>query len=300
MTIFLMILVMLALNGTAVLLMLLYYRHSQSSLLSINACKKLTSSGVVAFFADTIGMGSFAVNIFLAKTLSTFKDDELPAMTNLAQVIPGVIEALFFMTWFQVDLVTLLTLVLATCLGGVIGGFTMTRLNKQPLSVAMICAFSVIIVLLLLAQFDCLPMDGSLQALRGNKLLIGFIGLVIAGSLTAAGVGLFVMVQAVLFMLNMSPVVAFPIMTIAGAMQQPMTAMIFLKQPNLPMTKILWLSMSGCIGVILGLGVVSHLNIVWLRWMLLAIVVYNLIAVSRTFFASRKLQIAPGQLSDLT
>lgn len=279
---------MIALNSLAIFMMLKYYLNSKSAGFSWSSCKKLTGSGVVAFFADTIGMGSFAVNIFLAKTLSTFEDAELPAMTNLAQVIPGAIEALFFVTVFQVDLITLLTLVAATCIGGVIGGYTMTRLNKRPLCIAMMAAFIVIIVLLLLAQLNFLPMDGSLQALRGGKLFLGFIGLMIAGSLTAAGVGLFVMVQAVLFMLNMSPIVAFPIMTIAGAMQQPLTAMIFLKQPDLPIAKIFWLSISGCIGVILGLGVVSHLNTEWLRWLLLAIVGYNLVAVSRTFVDSRR------------
>jgi uncharacterized membrane protein YfcA len=279
---------MLIFNGLAIFMMLNYHRQAKSTGLSWSELKKLTVSGIIAFFADTIGMGSFAVNIFLAKTLNTFEDAEFPAMTNLAQVIPGLIEALFFLTLFQVDMLTLLTLVLATCIGGVLGGLTMTRLNKQPLCIAMMAAFMVIIVLLLLAQFDCLPMDGSLTTLRGLKLFFGFVGLVIAGSLTAAGVGLFVMVQAVLFMLNMSPIVAFPIMTIAGAMQQPLTAMIFLKQPNLPMAKIGWLSLVGCLGVFLGLGVVSHLNTAWLRWLLLIIVSYNFVAVSRTVFDRRK------------
>ena len=284
---------MLALSGLAAVMMLKYYLNSKSPGFSWSTCKTLFCSGVVAFFADTIGMGSFAVNIFLAKTLSTFEDSELPAMTNLAQVIPGVIEALFFITIFKVDMITLITLVSATCLGGIIGGYTMTRLNIRPLCFAMMSAFSIIIILLLLAQFNYLPMDGSLEALRGSKLLLGSLGLVIAGSLTAAGVGLFVMVQSVLFMLNMSPIVAFPIMTIAGAMQQPLTAMIFLKKPGLPMAKILWLSISGCIGVLIGLSVVSHLNTEWLRWLLLAIVGYNLLAVSRTWIASRKQNETP-------
>jgi len=298
MTLFAIILIMLALNGLAICMMIKYYLNSNSPGFSWSVCKKLAGSGVAAFFADTIGMGSFAVNIFLAKTLSTFDDAELPAMTNLAQVIPGVIEAFFFMTWFQVDAITLLTLVGATCIGGILGGLTVTRLNKRILCLAMVSAFSIILFLLLLAQLNCLPMDGSLDYLRGSRLMLGFIGLVIAGALTAAGVGLFVMVQAVLFMLNMSPVIAFPIMTIAGAMQQPLTAMIFLKQENLPLSKILWLSLSGIIGVILGLSVVSNLNTEWLRWLLLAIVSYNLITVSRTFIQTKKPELKQNQFTD--
>ena len=56
---------------------------------------------------------------------------------------------------------------------------------------------------------------GDVIALRGIKLVIGFI-VMLCGMLTCAGVGLFVMVQSVLFVLNMSPMVAFPIMMTAG------------------------------------------------------------------------------------
>lgn len=64
------------------------------SLSTMDYCK-LLGSGVVAFISDTLGMGSFAVNIALAELLGTFHDEELPAMNNGAQVIPGVIESIF-------------------------------------------------------------------------------------------------------------------------------------------------------------------------------------------------------------
>ena len=70
---------------------------------------KLMGSGVIAFVADTLGVGSFAVNVALAKLLGTFRDDELPAVNNGAQVIPGTIESLFFMQLVDVDLTTLIT-----------------------------------------------------------------------------------------------------------------------------------------------------------------------------------------------
>ena len=66
------------------------------SLSTLDYCK-LIGSGVVAFISDALGMGSFAVNIALAELLGTFHDEELPAMNNGAQVIPGVFESIFFM-----------------------------------------------------------------------------------------------------------------------------------------------------------------------------------------------------------
>ncbi len=68
---------------------------------------------------------------------------------------------------------------------------------------------------------------GHIDSITGFPLIIGFLGVMICGALTSVGIGLFVMVQSVLFLLNVSPLVAFPIMTTAGAIQQPLTTWCF-------------------------------------------------------------------------
>ncbi len=249
---------------------------------------KLTISGIIAFMADALGLGSFAVNIALAALLGTFHDEELPAMNNGAQVIPGVIESLFFMQLIDVDLTTLITLVAGTCLGGVIGGSVVSRLSKQAIRLAMMCCFTLIIGMLLCRQFHLFPIGGELMALDSWKLLVGFGGMVVCGMLTSVGIGLFVLVQAVLFLLGVSPLVAFPIMTTAGAMQQPLTTLTFLQQDKIPLKKTLIVSLAGCVGVLLVVLIFKHLTITWLHSLLILIVTYNLFAVSRTYLNSRR------------
>lgn len=244
---------------------------------------KLIFSGIVAFIADTLGVGSFAVNIALAKLTGTFHDDELPAVCNGAQVIPGALESLFFMHLVDVDLTTLVTLVAGTCLGGLLGGFVVSKLSKQAIRLAMICSFALIIVLLISHQFQLLPVGGDLTELHSWKLVICFFALVICGALTSVGVGLFVMVQGVLFVMNISPVVAFPIMTTAGAMQQPLTTLVFLQQNKIPLKKTMILSLAGCIGVMITIPIFKQLTITWLHLLLLCILIYNLLAVGHTY-----------------
>ena len=255
--------------------------------LSFMEYSKLIGSGILAFIADGLGLGSFAVNIALAKLLGTFHDEELPAMNNGAQVIPGMIESLFFMQLIDVDLTTLITLVAGTCLGGVIGGGVVSRLSKQAIRLAMICCFTLIIALLLCRQFHLFPIGGDLMALTSWKLLAGFGGMVVCGMLTSVGIGLFVLVQAVLFLLGVSPLVAFPIMTTAGAMQQPLTTLAFLQQDKIPLKKTLVLSLAGCLGVLFVVLIFKHLTITWLHSLLILIVTYNLFVVSRTWLGSR-------------
>ena len=276
------------LSFICVTVMIHQLRKQKPVYVSFSETIKLGISGIIAFIADTLGVGSFAVNVALAKLLGTFTDDELPAVNNGAQVIPGTIESLFFMQLVDVDLTTLLTLVIGTCVGGLIGGAIVSRLSKQAIRLAMMCCFVLIITLLICHQFRLMPMGGDIIALTGNKLIIGFLAMVVCGALTSVGIGLFVMVQGVLFLLNVSPMVAFPIMTTAGAMQQPLTTLVFLQQGKIPLKKTLILSIAGCIGVLITLPVFSHLTISWLHTLLLLIVIYNLIAISRTYFAVRE------------
>lgn len=291
----LIICIMLLLSVICVVLMVFRLARQPKIFISGVEYCKLILSGIIAFIADTLGIGSFAVNVALAKLLNTFPDDELPAVNNGAQVIPGTIESLFFMQIVDVDLTTLVTLVSGTCLGGLIGGTVVSRLSKQAIRLAMMCCFLLIIALLLCHQFRLLPIDGDVAELHTWKLIIGFGAMVLCGALTSVGIGLFVMVQGVLFLLNVSPLIAFPIMTTAGAMQQPLTTMVFLQQNKIPLKKTLVLSLSGCIGVLITLPLFKHLTITWLHSLLLGILIFNFIAIGRTYLKSRPhLAMAPA------
>lgn len=280
----------LLLSLLCVAVMVVKLKRQPSTPLSYVQCIKLFFSGIIAFIADTLGVGSFAVNVALAKLLGTFQDDELPAVNNGAQVIPGTIESLFFMKLVDVDLTTLVTLVAGTCVGGLLGGFVVSQLSKQAIRLSMICCFPVIIFLLISHQFSWLPVGGELTELHSWKLALGFFAMVICGALTSVGIGLFAMVQGVLFVMNISPLVAFPIMTTAGAMQQPLTTLVFLQKDKIPLKKTLILSLSGCLGVIITIPLFTSLTINGLHLFLLCILTYNFFAIGRTYLRSRPIR----------
>lgn len=284
----LIILTILCLTVYCIYSMLSKLKYQPNLILSLSDKIKLAVTGVIGFFADTIGLGSFAVNIALSKYFKTFKDEELPAMCNGVQVIPGTLESIFFIQVIKVDPVTLFTLVLGASIGGMIGGIFMSRLNPQKTRLAMICAFSSIVLLLLTQKMGLISAGGQLLALESWQLGFGFFAMICCGSLTSAGIGLFGLVQAVLFIMGVSPAVAFPIMTTAGAMQQPLTTLVFLKHNKIPLKKTLFLSVFGCIGVFIGLPIVSHLSTNWLHGLLLVIMLYNISTISLTYYRKKQ------------
>ncbi len=262
-------------------------KYQKSSTLTFLETTKLFGSGILAFIADTLGVGSFAVNTALAKIFDTAKDYEIPAINNGAQVIPGALSALFFITYVDVDILTLYTLVIGACIGGIIGGAVVSRLNKQNICLAMIICFSLIAVLLILRKLNILSVGGTDHALSSWKLILGFLGMIMSGILSSAGVGLFALVQGVLFLLDMSPIVAFPIMMVAGAMQQPLTTMMFLKQNRIPIKKTLILTTGGCIGVLIVVPIFKYITISWLHYLLLSVLIFNIVTISKAYFKDK-------------
>jgi hypothetical protein len=71
-------------------------------------------------------------------------------------------------------------------------------------------------------------------------------------------------------------------------MQQPLTTLVFLKQNKIPLKRTLILSLSGCLGVFIALPIVSHLTTNWLHMLLVGIMLYNFIAIGRTFIRAHK------------
>lgn len=251
--------------------------------LGVTETLKLIVSGIIAFAADTFGIGSFVVNVGLAKLFKTFPDQQLPALVNGVQVLPGFIISLFFVQNIHVDLITLVVLVTATTLGAIIGSLFITKLSTQTIRLIMVIGFLMIIATLVCHHIHWTPGEGETRLLRGHKLFIGFAAMFLCGALTVSGVGLFISVQAALFMLNMSAIVVFPIMAISGAIQQPLSAFVFLHKRQIPLQKAMWIMIPGCITVIALMPFMFYLVVDWLHKALLCVLVFNVITIGRNF-----------------
>ena len=92
----------------------------------------LAITGIVCFICDVIGIGSFAPQIAALRLSGFINDEQVPAIVNGAQVIPGALEAILFLKVVPVDTKTLVTCVIGACLGGLIGGHEVTISSRSP------------------------------------------------------------------------------------------------------------------------------------------------------------------------
>ena len=280
------IIILIILFTSAALLSMLARLKNQRAAL-INKLS-LATVGIIAFICDGIGIGSFAIEIALCKTFGLIEDTKLPGLVNGAQIIPGAIEATAFLTAINVDPVTLITLVSGTCLGGILGGLWVSELDTKRIELSMGIAFSLMAVVVLCNQMHWLPIGGHAKALRHTQLWLGFIGTIFCGAMTALGVGLFALIEILLFFLGLSPLIAFPIMTTAGALQQPLTTMTFVFKNRVPLKPALWVGAFGIIGSAIAIHLVTHLSFSLLRWLLFIVVSYNAITMLKSYYHTTK------------
>lgn len=235
----------------------------------------LLLTGFIANIADTLGLGSFAVIVAMNNRWKMIDDKQLPGTLNAQSVLPTLLQSLLFLNIVAIDLKVLVPFVLAACLGGLICGSLVARLEKQRVRQAMILGFIGIGCLIFANQMSWLPVGGDAITLPTSKILIGIPAMLLAGMLPGVGVGIYVPIQVILFFLGLSPLVAFPIMTTSGAIAQSVTAYAFVSKNEFASRESIWIGVAGFVGVLIAVPMITYVNHSTLRWLLLFIVFYN-------------------------
>ncbi len=240
--------------------------------------KKPGFIGFVANFADTLGIGSFAIVVAMSKALKlNVKDKHIPGMLNVSCTIPAVLEALIFITSVKVDPITLLSLLIAAAAGSVIGAKIISKLDESIVQIVMGIALFItgIVMFLGLPWVSLMPGGGTALGLTGTKLIIAIIGNFILGALMTAGIGLYAPCMAMLYLLGMSERAAYPIMMGSCAMLLPFSGMEFIKEGQYPRKSSLSITLGGIVGVFIAAFIVKSLPINILKVLVICVIFYT-------------------------
>jgi uncharacterized membrane protein YfcA len=260
-----------------------FYRHYHKEKLSLGAQIKIAIIGFVSNLLDTIGIGSFAVIVAMRRLLGVMPDDvKLIGSMNIQAMITALAQALIFLHYIQLDLTTLLVAVTMIALGGFLSGLVVVRVNKKIVHRVMLIAFAITGVLLLLSQLNILEISGGSTAIKGTRLVIFAIFMLIAGALPAFGVGYYSLVKASIFLFGVNPIIAFPIMASASAYQMPVTSITFINKQKFYSKATILMAVFGVIGVLIAAPLISKVDSYTLKWILLGVVVYNVVTLARS------------------
>ncbi|KRM13067.1 permease [Paucilactobacillus suebicus] len=231
--------------------------------------------GLVTDFLDTLGIGSFVTTTTLFG-ITHYLDDErdLPGTMNMAHAIPTVVEALFFVTAVKVDIVTMVSMVVAAII-------------QKTMAVALILT-SILMAINKMGWISIIAVHNEALGLTGLPLAIGIVGNFILGILMSAGVGLYAPCMVLVYFLGLKPIAAFPIMMLSCALLMPSVSVNFIKKGRYSLRGVFGFILGGIIGVVIAATLVKSLSLEVLGWLIVVVSCWTSYQLWRSSVAASK------------
>ena len=231
--------------------------------------------GAVVNFFDTLGIGSFAPATALFRMFKQVDDKLIPGTLNVSCTLPVCFQAILFITGVQVDPLTLATMLIASAVGAYFGAGVVSKLPTKTVQQVMAFALAATGVIVVLQLTGLFPSGGEAMGLTGAKLIIGIVINCILGALMTAGIGLYAPCMALVYMLGMNPIAAFPIMMGSCAYLMPVASVRFIKEGGYNRKASLAVALGGLVGVAIAYYLVKSLPLTVLKWVVVGVMAYT-------------------------
>ncbi|MEY2836274.1 MAG: hypothetical protein RLZZ557_1936 [Bacteroidota bacterium] len=236
---------------------------------------KTGAIGFVVNFFDVLGIGAFAPQTALLKFTKQTKDKLIPGTMNVANTIPVLIQAIIFIQIVEVEALTLFVMFLTAMVGAIWGAGVVAKLSEDKIRLTMGIALLITAAFMFANKMNWIQGEGTAIGIHGWKLVLAGVVNFILGAIMTAGVGLYAPCMALVFLLGMSPQVAFPIMMGSCAFLMPPASFKFIKSGAYNRKAALVMAIPGTIAVLIAALVVKSLPLDVLRWLVIAIVLYT-------------------------
>lgn len=242
----------------------------------------LTSVSIIGFFVcffDTLGIGGFAPLTACFKNFKLVNDRIIPGTLNTAMCIPIIFEALIFIKDVKVESITLVSMLVSSVLGAILGAGIVSKMDEKKIQLGMSLALGAVFLIMLAGKLNIMPVGGNAIGLTGIKLFIAVFGNFILGILMTLGIGLYAPCMALVYTLGMSPLVAFPVMMASCALLMPPACVKFIKEDAYNKRCTLIITIFGSIGVIVAAYLVKSLPLSILTWVVMVAIAYTSIKI---------------------
>jgi len=239
-------------------------------------------TGVIGFvvnFFDVLGIGAFAPQTVLLKYTKQTPDRLIPGTMNVANTVAVLIQAIIFIKIIEVEPTTLLIMFVTATIGATIGAGVVSKLSENKIRLTMSIALLITAGFMFAKNMHWIQGQGNAIGLDGSKLVIAAVVNFFLGAMMTVGVGLYAPCMAVVFLLGLSPQVAFPIMMGSCAFLMPPASYKFIKAGAYHRKAALGMALPSIVAVLIAAFIVKSLPLDTLRWVVLVIVVYTSVSM---------------------
>jgi uncharacterized membrane protein YfcA len=173
-----------------------------------------------------------------------------------------------------VDVVTLVTMIVAAVLGAWVGAGIVARWPKRRVQLGMGAALLAAAVFMLMRQFGLFPEGSAEIGVRGIRLALAIGGNFALGALMTLGIGLYAPCMVLVSLLGMSERTAFPIMMNSCAFLMPVASLRFIREKSYSLRVAMGLALGGIAGSLFAGLVVKQMPLDIVRLLVIVVVVY--------------------------
>lgn len=236
---------------------------------------KTGAIGALVNFFDPLGIGAFAPQTALLKFTKQTRDKLIPGTMNIANCIPVLLQAIIFTTVVKVEAITLVSMLVSAMAGAVLGAGLVSRMSEKKIRLVMGFALACTAFIMFSSLMGWFPVGGNAIGLYGVKLVVAVAVNFILGALMTAGVGLYNPCMVLIFLLGMSPDVAFPIMMGSCAFLMPPASVKFIKENAYNRKSALSMCIFGSIATLIASLVIKSMPLDVLKWIVVGVTVYT-------------------------
>jgi uncharacterized membrane protein YfcA len=247
-------------------------------------------TGAFTNFWDTLGVGSFAPTTAIFRKWKLVPDERIPGTLNIGHTLPTIVQAFIFTKIVEVEPWTLVYMILAAVIGSYVGSGLVAGWPRQRVQAVMGTVLLFGGAIMLMRTINWMPAGGESIGLQGTSLALGLLGNFVLGALMTVGVGLYGPCMVLIFLLGMSPKVAFPIMMGSCAFLMPVASYRFAKKDFFDLRAALALGLGGVPLVLVAVYLVKELDIKVMSYLVVAVVLYTSYGLLKS---SREKTLAP-------
>lgn len=231
--------------------------------------------GFIVNFFDVLGIGAFAPQTALLKFTKQTSDKLIPGTMNVANTLPVLIQAIIFIQVVQVETTTLMVMFLTAMGGAILGADIMGKLSERNIRLTISVALLITAGFMFANKMHWIQGEGVAIGIYGWKLVIAGLVNFILGAMMTAGVGLYAPCMALVYLLGLSPQVAFPIMMGSCAFLMPPASFKFIKSGNYNKKAALGMAIPSIFAVLIAAFIIKSLPLDTLRWLVMIIIIYT-------------------------
>jgi uncharacterized membrane protein YfcA len=244
--------------------------------------------GFIANFFDTLGIGSFATTTAMYRFRKLVPDELIPGTLNVGHTLPTIAQAFIYIAIVEVEMKTLILLIAASVLGMWLGAGVVAKWPRRNIQIGMGIALLVAAALTTMTALNASAGGGEALGLDGFKLWVGVFGNFALGALMSLGIGLYGPCLIMISLLGMNPKAAFPIMMGSCAFLMPVGSEQFIRKGSFSPRAALGLALGGIPAVLIAAYIIKEMDLLYVRWLVVAIVVYTAVMLLLSATSERK------------